>query len=179
MDKYLTEMIRNEEFLADLYDRLTFETIEVPSLRERTGDVEVLARYFLDQFSRETPSLGGKTLSKAAARAMRAYRFPGNVRELKNLIERAAYRDTTSEITPEDLGLLPQDDLAGGSGSFYEKMHTFGQRLITDALKRAGGNQAQAARDLGLSYHQLRYYVKKYRGEKESGTNGTVMPQTQ
>jgi len=156
----LTEMIRNEEFLADLYDRLTFETIEVPSLRERTGDVEVLARYFLDQFSRETPSLGGKTLSKAAARAMRAYRFPGNVRELKNLIERAAYRDTTSEIAPEDLG-LPEAD-AAGDGSFQSKLDTFARRLIANAMRTADGNQARAARDLGLSYHQFRYYLKKY-----------------
>ena len=59
----LQEQIERGEFLADLYDRLTFETIHVPPLRERKGDVEVLARYFLDEFARETPSLGRKSLA--------------------------------------------------------------------------------------------------------------------
>jgi DNA-binding NtrC family response regulator len=165
----LRECIREGRFLADLYDRLTFETIEVPPLRRRTGDVEVLARHFLDQFARETPSLGGKRLSRAAIDVMNGYSFPGNVRELKNLIERAAYRDTTNEITPADLGLLAHNDLAAGEGTFAEKMDAFARRLIADALRQSAGNQAQAARDLGLSYHQFRYYRAKYdvsQGEK-------------
>jgi DNA-binding NtrC family response regulator len=95
---------------------------------------------------------------------LRARRFPGNVRELKNLIERAAFHDTTDEITPSDLGVLPQDDVASAGAGFYEKMEAFGRGLIDDALRRSGGNQAQAARSLGLSYHQFRYYHKKYRG---------------
>jgi transcriptional regulator with GAF, ATPase, and Fis domain len=158
----LEEMIAQGEFLADLYDRLTFETIHVPPLREREGDVEVLARYFLDQFARETPAFRGKVLATATLAVLRCYHFPGNVRELKNLIERAAYHDRTSEITPEDLGLLPHHDLASPSGSFYEKTDAFGRRLIEEALRQSGGNQAQAARSLGLSYHQFRYYHRKY-----------------
>ena len=158
----LQERIREGRFLADLHDRLAFETIEVPPLRKREGDIEVLARHFLDQFALETAAFDGKTLSRAVLDVLQAYRFPGNVRELKNLIERAAYRDTTSEITPEDLGLLPQDDPAGYRGSFGEKMQAFGHRLIADAMRQSNGNQAQAARSLGLSYHQFRYYRKKY-----------------
>jgi DNA-binding NtrC family response regulator len=158
----LEEMIGAGEFLADLYDRLAFETIHVPPLRQREGDVEVLARYFLDQFAHEMPALGGKRLSQEVLAVLRSYRFPGNVRELKNLIERAAFHDTTSEITLEDLGWLPHDELASRSGSFYEKMDAFGRRLIDEGLRACGGNQAQAARNLGLSYHQLRYYRKKY-----------------
>ncbi|MHC4179657.1 MAG: sigma-54-dependent transcriptional regulator [Planctomycetota bacterium] len=158
----LEEMIAAGEFAADLYDRLTFETIHVPALRQREGDVEVLARYFLDQFARETPVFGGKTLSPAAISILRSHRFPGNVRELKNLIERAAFHDTTDEITPEDIGMLPHADLTSHGGSFYEKVETFGRRLIEDALRTSAGNQAQAARNLGLSYHQFRYYRKKY-----------------
>jgi len=95
---------------------------------------------------------------------LRGYAFPGNVRELKNLIERAAYRDTTDEITPEDLGLLPQGDAAVGGGTFQEKIHALERRLVTEALKQADGNQAQAARNLGLSYHQFRYFLKKHGG---------------
>ena len=75
----LQERIRGGQFLADLYDRLAFETIEVPPLREREGDVEVLARYFLDQFALETPAFGGKTLSRAGLDVLQAYPFPGNV----------------------------------------------------------------------------------------------------
>ena len=165
----LRRMISRGEFLADLYDRLTFETIDVPPLRERQGDVEVLARHFLDQFARETPAFAGKKLSRSAIAMLEAHAFPGNVRELKNLIERAAYRDTTNEITPEDLGLTPSDDLADRSGTFAEKVHAFGRRLVEGAMQRAGGNQAQAARDLGLSYHQFRYYLKKYGANPRSG----------
>jgi DNA-binding NtrC family response regulator len=168
----LQEMIAKGEFLADLHDRLAFETIRVPPLRERQGDIAVLSQFFLDQFARDTPAFGGKRLSTDTLAILGQYRFPGNVRELKNLIERAAYRDTTSEITPGDLGLLPHIDLASPGGSFYEKMNAFGRRLIEDTLRHAAGNQAEAARQLGLSYHQFRYYHKKYAstcpGEKKA-----------
>jgi DNA-binding NtrC family response regulator len=158
----LEGMIADGQFLADLHDRLAFETIRVPPLRKREGDVELLARYFLDQFARETPAFGGKTLSPAALAVLGSYPFPGNVRELKNIIERAAFHDTTNEITPGDIGLLPQHDLSSRSGPFYQRMEAFGRRLIDDALRQAAGNQAQAARHLGLSYHQFRYYHRKY-----------------
>jgi DNA-binding NtrC family response regulator len=163
----LREEIRQGRFLADLYDRLTFETIRVPPLRERRGDVRLLAQYFLDQFARETASFTGKRLTLAALQALERYSFPGNVRELKNLIERAAYHDTGPEIKPEDLGLLAEEDPAA-CGSFHEKLDAFSRRLVTDALRQAGGNQAQAARQLGLPYHQFRYYLKKCAGA--SGT---------
>jgi DNA-binding NtrC family response regulator len=158
----LEGLIAKGEFLADLYDRIAFETIHVPPLREREGDVEVLARYFLDQFASETPAFGGKKLAPETLALLRSRRFPGNVRELKNLIERGAFHDTTDEITPSDLGVLPQDEVASGGAGFYEKLEAFCRRLIEDALHQSGGNQAQAARSLGLSYHQFRYYHKKY-----------------
>lgn len=166
-NRELREEIRKGEFLADLYDRLTFETIHVPALRERKGDVPVLAQFFLDQFARETPAFAGKKLSRSAIEALERYTYPGNVRELKNIIERAAYRDIGNEITPEDLGLLPQEDFASGAGSFHEKLDLLARRLITDALKQAAGNQAQAARELGLPYHQFRYYLKKHQDGAE------------
>ena len=161
-NRNLEEMIQRGEFLADLHDRLTFETIRVPALRERRGDIEVLSRHFLEEFARESPSLSGKVLSAEALAVLRDYRFPGNVRELKNIVERAAYPDTTDEITPADLGLSPHEDLAGREGSFHEKMDAFARRLISAAMAEADRNQAQAARNLGLSYNQFRYYHKKY-----------------
>jgi DNA-binding NtrC family response regulator len=161
-NRELTESIRQGKFLADLYDRLTFETIHVPPLRERTGDIEVLARYYLDRFARETSAYAGKTFSREALAALSSYRFPGNVRELKNIVERAACRCTSNEITTDDLGLVAQEDLLGAAGNFSEKMRSYAQRLIAESLKQAKGNQAQAARILGIPYHRFRYYRRKY-----------------
>ena len=149
-------------FLRDLYDRLSFEVIHVPPLRDRQGDVDLLARHFLNLFMQEIPSLGGKRLSQSALGVLRRYPFPGNVRELKNIIERAAYRDTTNEITPEDLGMARTERRAIEGDTFTEKVDAFKQHLITGALAAATGNQAEAARKLGLSYHQYRYFLKKY-----------------
>jgi len=158
----LKEKIRRQEFLPDLYDRLTFETLEVPALRDRAGDIELLAHYFLDQFAREIPAFSGKTLSRQAIEVLKRQPFPGNVRELKNVIERSAYRDTTGEITPADLGLLTDNQLLAFKGSFQEKIAAFTRRLIEDALQANDGNQAAAARQMGLTYHQFRYYLKKH-----------------
>jgi DNA-binding NtrC family response regulator len=165
----LTEKIERGEFLQDLYDRLAFEVVRVPPLRQRAGDVEVLARHFLGEFMREIPALGGKRLSRAALDALRRYDFPGNVRELKNIIERAAYRDTTNEITPEDIGMLPAAQPPAAGGSFADQVDGLRRRLILKALDEAGGNQAEAARRLALSYHQFRYYHRRYASQGRRG----------
>ncbi|MBN1418439.1 MAG: sigma-54-dependent Fis family transcriptional regulator [Planctomycetes bacterium] len=154
-------------FLRDLYDRLSFEVIEVPPLREREGDIEILSRHFLEEFMREIPALRGKRIAREALDILRAYSFPGNVRELKTIIERAAYRDTTNELNPEDLGVLGDPRPVEEGGTFREKIDAFERRLIREALERSGGNRARAARDLGLEYHQFRYYVKK--GDPKKG----------
>jgi len=153
------------EFLRDLYDRLAFEVIHVPPLREREGDVDILSRHFLNHFISEIPNLGGKRLAQSALQALRRYHFPGNVRELKNIIERAAYHDTTDEITIGDIGLLPGPGRmpAWPGSNFEEKVENFKRQLILDAWKEAGGNQARAARIVGLSYHQFRYYYNRFR----------------
>jgi DNA-binding NtrC family response regulator len=159
----LQEAIRQGRFLQDLYDRLSFEVLRVPPLREREGDVEILARHFLAEFMREIPSMGGKHLSKEAIDVLRRYPFPGNVREMKNIIERAAYRDTENEITPADIDMptAPVADDSGGGG-FEDRVEAFKRRLILDALAGAKGNQTQAAKSLGLSYHQYRYFLRQY-----------------
>lgn len=159
----LEKKMSEGEFLRDLYDRLSFEVLHVPPLRERLEDIDLLAQTFLARFMREIPTLQGKHLSRSGLDALRSYSFPGNVRELKNIIERAAYRDTTDEITPEDIGLHPElsqlsEEL---SGDFKEAVEAFEKRLISNALKNAGDNQASAARSLGLSYHQFRYHLRK------------------
>ncbi len=158
----LEERMQAGEFLRDLYDRLSFEVIHIPPLRERPEDVEVLARHFLDEFMREIPAFRGKDLAASALAALGKYDFPGNVRELKNIIERAAYRDVTNEITPVDIGMLPEREPEPAGDGFEEKVENYRRGLIAGALETAGGNGAAAARSLGLSYHQFRYYLKKF-----------------
>jgi len=159
----LKERIRTGEFLSDLYDRLAFEVVVVPSLRERQGDIEVLSRHFLNQFALEIPAFRNRRLSAEALKRLNRYRFPGNVRELKNIIERAAYRDSGSEISLDDLGLTLDDEPAIKRGGLQEKVEAYRRRLIAEALKEAGGNQARAARLLGISYSQFRYFNRKRR----------------
>jgi DNA-binding NtrC family response regulator len=165
----LKQRIRRGEFLSDLYDRLAFEVLDVPPLREREGDVEVLAHHFLEQFAAEIPAFRGKKLAKSALRVLQRYSFPGNIRELKNIIERAAYRDVGNEITPEDIGMLSEDQLTIREGSYRERVDAFSRELLRTALAHAAGNQAEAARVLGLSYHQFRYFRRKLLGAESVG----------
>ena len=159
----LAERIAAGSFLADLYDRLAFEVIEVPPLRQRRTDIPKLAQHMLMRFMEEVPALRGKRLSEEALALLCEHDFPGNIRELKNIIERAAYRDTSDEITPEDLDLPAADPhRSAGGGLFRERMDALERELVAAALDQAQHNQAAAARALGLKYHQLRYLMKKH-----------------
>ncbi|MCH9648921.1 MAG: sigma-54 dependent transcriptional regulator [Deltaproteobacteria bacterium] len=166
----LKEKMESGEFLRDLYDRLAFEIISVPPLRKRQGDVDLLAREFLSRFMKEIPTFQGKRLSQHALKALRVYPFPGNVRELKNIIERAAYVDTTNEITPEDLGLVQSSPRREPGGTFSEQVTHLKRTLLEEALESASGNQAEAARILGLSYHQFRHHYRRFAWKKTVAT---------
>ena len=164
----LKERMRRGQFLPDLHDRLAFEVIEVPPLRNREGEIEVLAQFFLNQFMQEVPAFAGKRLSQTAIDLLYSYPFPGNVRELKNIIERAVYRDTTNELTPEDIGLLGDPHFQAVGGSFKDKVSAFERQLLTDALKTSSGNAAKAARELSLRYHQMRHLLRKHRLDEDA-----------
>lgn len=159
----LQDMMEKGEFMRDLYDRLSFETITIPPLRERKEDIEILSQRFLDKFMREIPTFQGKCMSESAIKALKNYSFPGNVRELKNIIERAAYRDTTNEITMEDIGFLAEGPTGIQGDSFMEKVENYKKMLISEAMAKAENNQAKAAKLLGLGYHQFRHYLMKTR----------------
>ena len=160
----LEQGIREGWFLPDLYDRLAFEVVRVPPLRERRGDIPVLARHFLAEFLREVPALGAKDFDAAALAALERYGFPGNVRELKTIVERAAYRDTTQEINVEDLALPSAAGAGAAGGGFHERVAAFQRGLLQQALAACAGNQAEAARRLGLAYHRFRYFARKLLG---------------
>ena len=157
----LQDRINQGSFLPDLYDRLSFEEITAPPLRKRKEDIKLLADSFLKQFVLEVPSLQTKILADNAVTALQNYSFPGNVRELKHIIERAAYRSESEIICVHDLELLSKTPEPSGT-TFYDQVESFKAKLIMDCLKDSNNNQAEASRRLGLSYHQFRYFLKKY-----------------
>jgi psp operon transcriptional activator len=162
-------------FRADLLDRLAFDVILAPPLRERAGDVMVLARHFA---ARMTAELGRDVFpgfSDAAAARLNAYHWPGNVRELRNVVERSVYRmedpaqrldeiilnpfgEFSAPAPPPVVALSPPEP----SGGFREKIDQFERSLLQTALQEARFSQKQAAAALALTYHQFRGLLKKH-----------------
>jgi DNA-binding NtrC family response regulator len=163
----LTARIAAGAFRQDLFFRLARYTIQTPALRERLDDVPLLAAHFLKVFAAELshPSPG---LSRAAAAALQGYDFPGNIRELKNIIERALIASGGEIILPEHLHLLRGPASSGTPvNSVAKKAATerlplnladAEEVLIQRALDETGGNIAEAARLLGV--HRTRIYRK-------------------
>ncbi len=155
----LAERVERGDFLPDLYDRLAFEVLRVPPLRERGGDVLSLAAAFLADFGREYPPAAGATFESEAELALRHHSFPGNVRELKTVVERAAYRAAGRPIAADDLGL--EGPVGGGGEGFHAQVASYQTALLRDALSESGGNQREAAERLELSYDQFRYHRRR------------------
>ena len=163
------------KFRADLLDRLAFDVILLPPLRERAGDVMVLARHFAAKMTAELGRdvFAGFTLSAEAA--LNAYRWPGNVRELRNVVERSVYRmrdpkKPLGEIVIDPFGSAPTVAAAQPvvprpgpkNGDFRTLVDDYEKELLTAALAAARFNQKQAAVALGLGYHQLRNAMRKH-----------------
>jgi len=167
-------------FRSDLLDRLAFDVITLPPLREREEDILVLADAFGIAMAQE---LGHELFAGFSAEVQEqliAYHWPGNVRELKNLVERAVYRSDPDEpvaevqFDPFDSPYRPRSDAAppgaAANGSalptlpveLKEEARRFETELIEQAMAEARHNQRKAAELLGLTYHQLRGYLKKY-----------------
>ncbi len=159
----LNQEMQAGRFRRDLYDRLTFDTIVVPPLRERHRDIPDLCRFFIDRFKREVAGVRCTGISDPALEVLKKHPFPGNVRELKNLIERAASRGQNESIQAKDLQLGDsQEKIRPAGGPLREQVADFERQLIGNALKSAGNNMATAAKQLGLGYDQMRRLVKKH-----------------
>ena len=158
--KDLAAMVKAGKFRQDLYYRLRVAYVEAPPLREREGDVMLLAEHFL-----ETSAALGQELkfSDQAGARIRNYSWPGNIRELKNAIDGAVALAEGSEISVEMLGLPeePVEEAAPRQSGYHWKMEQYRRRLIGKALEESGGNQARAARALGISRQALSYLVRK------------------
>jgi two-component system response regulator PilR (NtrC family) len=163
--------IRAGRFRQDLYYRLNVIRIEVPALRERPEDVRPLAEYFLKRWAAEQ-NKDIRAWSPEALRALEAYSFPGNVRELENVVERAVALAAGSTI---GLGDLPRE-LSGASAqpmpaliglpeegcNLDDVLGEVERRLLLQALERAGGVRVQAAKLLGVTLRSLRYRFQKH-----------------
>jgi len=158
----LPERISRGEFREDLYYRLRVVEIALPPLRERREDIPRLVRYFLERFAaRESKNV--PTLERDAYAALLAHDFPGNIRELENLLEGAAALSQGGSIRREDLQWLPRPNLrladplppAGPGGEEIADLRELEDRHIQRVLRMAGGNKSRAARLLGISRRTL------------------------
>jgi transcriptional regulator with PAS, ATPase and Fis domain len=166
-NKNLGEAVRNREFRQDLFYRLNVIQIVLPSLREHKDDIVLLVEHFIEFYNRKfESSIAGATAE--AIRRLQEYEWPGNIRELRNVIERAMVLEEQTHLTAENLALgeevmapsfsvsSPMPSHAGMSLEDTEKA------MLAEALQKSGGNQTQAARILGISRDTLRYRIKKF-----------------
>ena len=155
-------MVENGEFRSDLYFRINVIPIELPSLRERREDIKPLAQHFIRKHAR----LNRREIQGISAEGMdllMRYDFPGNVRELENIIERAVILARSDTLTREDLPLQRETGTALPSGgSLPQQVEALERRLLRAAMQAAGSVQTAAAEKLGISERTLRYKLQKY-----------------
>jgi two-component system response regulator PilR (NtrC family) len=157
--KPLAEMVANGEFREDLFYRINVIELRVPALRERRDDIIELARGILGRLDTRA------ALDDSADAALLAYPFPGNVRELENVLERAVTLCATGTISDADLNLRPAgDDTASHMATatnLDNQVEGVQRQAIVEALKQTRYNKTAAAKLLGLSLRQLRYRIAK------------------
>lgn len=184
----LPQLAREGKFKEDLLDRLSFEVLTIPPLRQRQGDVDLLAHHFA---TRMAVSMGLEARPEFSARAMsalRSHHWPGNVRELRNVVERAVYRSgagVVSDIDFDPFGFGPQPtrpetphsparptipDAPSGPVDLATPLPEAVQRLESAylhlALEQSRYNQKKAAGLMGLTYHQFRSLYRRLKREK-------------
>ena len=153
----LLAYVREKKFREDLYYRLSVFELVIPPFRERGGDIELLVDYLLDHFKRQH-ARGGLRLSDAARKKLLSYEWPGNVRQLRNVIDSAVVLADDDTIEPRDLGLRDV-----GQGELESlKLEDWERRLIAEALKRSPDSVPDAARLLGISRATLYRKIEEY-----------------
>jgi two-component system response regulator PilR (NtrC family) len=168
----LARLISEGRFREDLFYRINVIPISLPPLRERREDISLLAEHFLQKYNEQM----GKEIVGISHQAMdllQGHDWPGNIRELENVMERAVALEPTPSILPESLPSTIRGDAARVPASNAETLPASGFDLeahvkeiergyIAEALKKAGGVQVKAAELLGMSFRSFLYYVKKY-----------------
>jgi DNA-binding NtrC family response regulator len=174
-NKNLEELVGNGTFREDLYYRLAVARVEVPSLTARRDDIVPIATQFLFEFGRKFDK-SFKGISADAQEALTTYRWKGNVRELRNIVERGVLVGSGPELSAADLGLGAQDAPPDQPPAAEDLDHPFipaegvdlrrahdalDERFFREALRRTDGNETQAALLLRINYHTFRYRLKK------------------
>jgi psp operon transcriptional activator len=181
-NEHLPALVDGGRFRADLLDRLAFEVITLPPLRARGEDIPLLAEHFGRRMAFELGWSGWPGFSSSVEHALLHHHWPGNVRQLKNVIERAVYRwdDPATPVgavefdpfaspwlvlappLPAATAKAPTATAASESSDFRAACAAFERRLLEDALERHRYNQRAAAVGLGLSYDQLRHALRRH-----------------
>jgi two-component system response regulator PilR (NtrC family) len=170
-NKDLESAVINETFREDLFFRLNVIQISMPPLRERDSDLPILAQFFLEKYSRELEK-DVKKVSTYAMDILRHYTFPGNVRELENIIERSVALETSNIVLPQSLTLANfqrerirdnrrQRDLHPSGINLDEVVADIEKDYIVKAMDMAQGSKQRAANLLGISMRSLRYRLDK------------------
>jgi len=151
----LAEAIRAHQFREDLFFRLNVIPIEVPPLRDRGSDVPLLVEHFAAQIARET-SARPRAFAPEALERLRRYAFPGNVRELRNLVERLLIMNPDATLTERHVAaVLPRTESGGAEGRLADAVRLFERERIAAALRLEEGNVTRAAERLGLERSHL------------------------
>lgn len=160
----LEELVAEGSFREDLYYRVNVIELQVPALRDRGGDVLILAEEILERLARDRER-AVPSLTAAATSALSAYRFPGNVRELENILERALTLAAGNQIDSSDIRLRPMadDDVpsVADDAPLGTQLAEMERDAIVNALEQTRYNKTAAAKLLGISFRTLRYRIKK------------------
>lgn len=184
----LPQVAREGNFRLDLLDRLAFDVITLPPLRERAEDIPLLAEYFAINMASELGRDYFPGFTDNARQALDAYRWPGNLRELKNVVERAVYRtepgQPVAEIVLDPFDSPYRPGAETGAPRPAHRLPVDLKRTVRDlevdfvnrAMAASKFNQRRAAELLGLTYHQFRGYLKKYDHERHDGSPADSVP---
>ncbi len=173
-NKNLEEMVKANTFREDLFYRLNVINIDLPPLRERKDDIPRLVNRFINLFNeREATGING--ISKDALGALMKYRFPGNIRELENIIERALVLASGTILTIDDLPIFVlskevMDDLLLGENeslSLPERLNAIEKHILEKTLKKHGYHQCNTAKALGITESRVRYKIRSLGIEKQ------------
>jgi DNA-binding NtrC family response regulator len=166
-NKDLRQAVKSGEFREDLFFRLNVISLTLPPLRERPDDLPALAKFFLNRHAREAKR-PGMMFSPAAMEAMSRYRWPGNIRELENVVARSVVLNQSDTIEPDMLSLDDTGHTSQGERlpylllPYHESMKEHTRTLIFHALREECGNQTKAAARLGLQRTYLARLIKQY-----------------
>jgi DNA-binding NtrC family response regulator len=160
-NKDLQELIRKKQFREDFYHRLSVVTIDVPPLRKRTGDIESIAVHFLERFRLNYDRV--IEFTPESWRVLKAYDWPGNIRELRNLVERVVIMAETNPVEAEELrSFLGAEAKVPTDGTLKVAIERAERETVERVLEQTGGNVAESAAVLGIVRPSLYRIMKRY-----------------